>query len=405
MKKSGLVLSLTLAALFSFVSAQTTVRLAGFDGDANSMAALLDAVVNPALADDGVVAVFEPLPDFQQQLTNSLSAGTAADLFFVDILWSEAIFGTGAVAPLESVDTSAYLPNLVEAFTFEGTTFGIPKDFNTLGVEYNKDIFDDAGVEYPDADDTWDDFKQKLVAVQSALDDTYGVCVIPEMARFGTFAFATGWEPFNADGHTDLDADFRRAFEFYTGLVADGAGVTQDVVGSPGWGGGCFATDQVAVTVEGSWLAGFLRDQAPNLVYGTTLIPKDPVTGERGNFIYTVSWSVNKNADQEAALKVLKALTSEEAQQYVLEQGLAIPSIAALGDNPYFAADDKEAEIKRVIFEGASDGNVLPYKFGSYGGDWEAIVNDALSAVLLGERSVDEALAEAQVRLDSLTGR
>ena len=385
--------------------AQTTVQLSGFDGDANSMASLLENVVNPALADEGITAVFDPLPDFQQQLTNGLSAGTAADLFFVDILWSEGIFGTGAVAPLSGVDTSAYLPNLVEAFTFDGEVYGVPKDFNTLGVEYNKDIFDDAGVAYPDADDTWDEFKEKLISVQSELEDVYGMCVIPEMARFGAFAFATGWEPFDEAGHTNLDADFRRAFEFYTGLVADGAGVTQDVVGSPGWGGGCFATDQIAATVEGSWLAGFLRDQAPNLEYGTTFIPKDPVTGERGNFIYTVSWSINENADQEAARKVLEALTGKEAQQYVLEQGLAIPSIAALGDNPFFEGDDKEAEIKRVIFEGASDGNVLPYKFQNYGSDWESIINDALSSVLTAERSVDEALTEAQTRLDSLTGR
>lgn len=394
-----------LVLLSSFSLAQTTVRLAGFDGDANSMAALLDTVVNPALAADNIVAVFEPTPDFQVQLTNGLSAGTAADLFFVDINWSEGIFNTGKVAPLE-VDTSAFLPNLMEAFTFDGKVYGIPKDFNTLALAYNKDIFDEAGVDYPTADDTWDTLKEKLVTIQSTLEETYGMCVLPDMARFGAFAFATGWQPFDADGHTTLDDNFRRAFEWYTGLVADGAGITQDVVGSPGWGGGCFRTDQVAVALEGSWITGFLRDNAPNLEYGTTFVPKDPVSGQRGNYIYTVSWSINADSpNQEAALKVLEALTSEEAQQFVLEQGLAIPSRTALGDNPFFDAEGKEAENKRIVFESASDGNVLPYKFKGYGSEWESIINDALSGVLLGERTVDEALSEAQLRFDELTGR
>jgi multiple sugar transport system substrate-binding protein len=393
------------ALLVSVSLAQTTVRLAGFEGDANGMAALLDEVVNPALAADGIVAVFEPVPDFQVQLTKGLSAGTAADLFFVDIVWSEGTFNTGKVVTLDGVDTSAFLPNLMDAFTLDGKVYGVPKDFNTLALEYNKDIFDEAGVDYPNADDTWDTLKEKLVAIQSSLEDTYGMCVLPDMARFGAFAFATGWQPFNEEGHTDLDDNFRRAFEFYTSLVADGAGVTQDVVGSPGWGGGCFATDKIAATLEGGWVTGFLRDQAPNLEYGTTFLPKDPVSGQRGNYIFTVSWSINSGADQEAAMKVLEALTSEEAQQFVLEKGLAIPSRAALGDNPFFSAEGKDAENKRVVFEGASDGNVLPYKFKGYGDEWTGIINDALSGVLLGERTVDEALSEAQLRFDELTGR
>ena len=401
LQKMALGALLTLSA---FVCAQDpqTVRLSGFDGDANTMTGLLDEVVNPMLEAEGIVAVFEPTPDFQVQLTNGLSAGTAADLFFVDILWSEGIFETGEVAAVEGVSAEPFVGSLVEAFTLDGTVYGLPKDFNTLAVEYNKDIFDEAGVEYPDADDTWDDFKAKLQAVQSNLEDTYGICVIPDVARFGAFAFATGWEPFNEEGRTVLDEDFRRAFEFYTGLVADGAGVTQDVVGSPGWGGGCFATDRVAATIEGSWLAGFLRDNAPNLAYGTTFIPKDPETNERGNLIFTVSWSVNENADQDAARKVLEALTSEEAQQWVLEQGLAIPSREALADNPFLTQEGQEAEIKRVVFEGATDGNVLPYKFQNYGSEWTQIMNDALSGVLTGERTVDEALSDAQARFDAL---
>jgi multiple sugar transport system substrate-binding protein len=385
--------------------AQTEVRLAGFDGDANTMNGLLEEIVNPALESENITAVFEPTPDFQKALVNGLSAGTAADLFYVDVFWSDSIFDTGKAAALE-VDTAAYIPNLVDAFTKDGSVYGVAKDFNTLAIQYNKDIFDEAGVDYPNADDTWDTLKEKLVAIQSSLPDTYGTCVMPDFARFGAFAYATGWQPFDADGKTVLDDNFKRALEFYTGLVADGAGITHDKVGSPGWTGGCFQTDQVAIAIEGAWVGGFLRDQAPNLNYGTAPMPKDPVSGERGNFIYTVSWTVNNDsANKDAALKVLEQLTSPEAQQWVLERGLAIPSRSALSDNEYFKQEGKEAELNRIVFEGATDGNVLPFKAGSYGDEWKKIIDETLNAVLTGEKSVDDAVADAQGRFDTLTAQ
>src|SRR5690606_12914261 len=117
-------------------------------------------------------------------------------------------------------------------------------------------------------------------------------------------------------------------------------------------------------------------------------------------------WSINAASRvKDEAFKVLEALTSPEAQQWVLERGLALPSRAALVDNPYFAQDDREAQANLVVFKGASDGFVYPFKFLHYGGDWIAPINDALGAVLLGELDAVAAVAAAQRRLDALTGR
>ena len=410
MKK--LLVTLVTLALVGFGSAQTEVRIAGFDIDASNVNQVLDEVVRPMLEEQGadVEVVYEPIAgDFAQYLTNALSAGTAPDLFYVDIFWSNSVIGSGEVAPIGDLLPNGYegafLDTLVSAYTIDGNLYGIPKDFNNLVVQYNRDIFDQAGVEYPDENDTWDTFKEKLQAVQTSLDDTYGLCVVPDFARFGAFAFATGWEPFNEEGRTVLDDSFRRAFEWYTGLVEDDAGITQDVVGSPGWTGGCFATDQVATAIEGLWVAGFLRDQAPNLAYGSTFLPQDPETGERGNFVFTNSWSINEATEnKEAAIMVLEALTSPEAQTMFLEAGTAIPSRTELQDAPFFEQDTPAAELASVSFEAATGPNVRPYEFQTYGNAWKEIVDEALNAVLLGEQTIDEALAKAQTRLDELTG-
>jgi multiple sugar transport system substrate-binding protein len=280
---------------------------------------------------------------------------------------------------------------------------GMPKDFNTLAVHFNKDIFDDAGVEYPDADDTWDDFRTKLAAVHTALgDDTAGVCVVPDYARFGPFALAAGWTPFNAEGKTVLDDNFKRAFTFYTGLVADGAGVVAADVGE-GWTGGCMSSEKAAIAIEGAWIIGHLRDAAPSMVWGTAPMPKDPVTGNRGNLIFTVAWVVNSASPVSASAQTLaQLLTSEEAQQWVLEKGLALPSRSALADNAFLAGDSNVAVASKIVFDGAGDGAVMPYYFGAYGGAWMEPINSAINAVILGEQDVDTALAEAQAKLDAL---
>lgn len=114
------------------------------------------------------------------------------------------------------------------------------------------------------------------------------------------------------------------------------------------------------------------------------------------------------NADspnRDAALKVLELLTSEEAQQYTLETGLAIPSRTALSDSPFFAEETPQAQANLTIFEGVSDGNVFGFQFGAIGTDFLAPINNALSAVMTGQQDVETALQSAQAELDALSER
>lgn len=396
-------------------AAQTTVRVSGWGGtDIAIVEELIERFVKPAVEPLGIQVVYEPIADaYETYIINALSAGTAPDVFYVDIFWAEGLMRTGQLLALNDylaqsdvLKAEHIIPELLDAFTYNGNVYGIPKDFNTLAIVFNKDLFDFAGVPYPDENDDWNTFADKMRRVAAIGPDFYGLALQPEFARFGAFAYATGWQPFDENGHTNvLDPRFVEAFKWYTGLLANRAGVHPQDVGQ-GWGGGALVTEQVAAAVEGAWVLGFLRDESPNLEYGAVPMPKHPGTGERGNLIFTVSWSINANSRvKDEAFKVLEALTSPEAQQWVLERGLALPSRSALVDNPYFNQDDKEAQANYVVFQGASDGYVVPFKFREYGGAWMEPINDALIAVLLGEMDADTALREAQQRLDRLTGR
>lgn len=401
-KTKILLAGLSLLALTTAASA-VDVRISGWGG---AEVALVNGLITDVLAEDlkaaDINVVYEPVDgDFSQFITNALSAGTAPDLFYTDIFWSRAAFGTGKVEATTG-DTAPFAPNLIEAFTFDGKVMALPKDFNTLALQYNKDVFDDAGVEYPTEDETWATLQDKLVAIHEKLPDVNGICVVPDYARFAAFALGSGWEPFNAEGKTVLDDNFKRAFAWYTGLVPAGAAVAAADVGE-GWTGGCFTKELTAVAIEGAWIIGAIRDGAPNLNWGTARIPADPESGEAGNLIFTVGWTVNADSQvKDAAQKVAELLTSEKAQQWVLEQGLALPSRSALVDNPWLQGDTPEQEVNRVVFAGLEDGNVEPFFFGDLGGAWMEPINTALNSVLTGESDVDTALAAAQAKFDAM---
>ncbi|OEU70048.1 MAG: ABC transporter substrate-binding protein [Desulfuromonadales bacterium C00003068] len=402
----GKFLAVSALALGVAFSAQAeTVRLSSHGG---SDPAVIHGLLNDVLADEiaalGIDVEYAPNEgDYSQFILNALSAGTAPDVFYTDIFWSRSIFGPGQAAAVDNSDISdALLPSLVDAFTYEGNLLAVAKDFNTLAVHYDKDVFDDAGVAYPDEGDSWEVFQEKLSTVQAAFDDVYGVCVVPDYARFAAFALGTGWRPFNEEGKTVLDDNFRRAFAFYTGLIENGAGVLAADIGE-GWTGGCLGSGKAAVAMEGAWIIGYLKDAAPNMEYGTTLIPVDAETGERGNLIFTVGWTVRADSEvKDAAHQLVELLTGEKAQQWVLEQGLALPSRSSLVNNAYLEGDSKEQKANRMVFRGASEGNVMPYFFGDLGGAWLEPINSALNSVMLGEADVDTAISEAQARLDVL---
>lgn len=403
-------LAMTLLGLSTSTFALDQVTIAGWGGND---VVVMNKLVNEVLVDDfksaGLKVIYLPVEgDFSAFIINSLSAGTAPDSFYIDVSVAEALVKSGKVAvnsDLLKATAENIIPALNQAFTIEGQQYGIAKDFNTLALQYNKDIFDDAGVIYPTDNDTWADLLTKLKAVKKALgEEVAGVCVMPDYARFAPFALSTGWKPFNAEGKTVLDEHFRRAFKFYTSLKKEGVGILASDIGQ-GWGGGCFGTEKTAIAFEGNWISGYLRDKAPNLQYGSTLMPRDEKSGQRGNLLFTVAWGVNTDSKNiSATQKAIEIMTSEKAQSWVLVSGLALPSRTSLGNSSFFSSPNQENQLSKKVFDGAKDGYVMPFSFGSYGQAWMQPINEALSSVLMDQMTIDEAIKSAQIKYNGLKG-
>jgi multiple sugar transport system substrate-binding protein len=402
MKKATLISSillLGLSASFSALAQNQTLVIAGRDGptDTGLFQDVINKFVKPALAKDGIDVKFTPLGDYDKTLLNQLSAGTAADLFYLPDNTAAGLVKSGNILALDGIiNTSDFIPSLTNIYKFGGKQYGIVKDFNTLAMYFNKDLFDQAGVAYPNNTDTWDTFADKITKVQKALGaGYYGTCFPADFARFGAFAYGTGWKA----TQPVTSASFVRAFDFYTNLVKSKVAAQPSAIGL-GWGGDCLKSGKVATAFEGAWALGFLADQAPNLQYSTALIPRDPTTKQRGNFLFTVAWSINaKTKLKDAAIKALNLLTSKEAQAYVLESGLALPSRKSLQTSSYFKKTDKQAQANNTVFKGATAGPVFPFTLPPAYAD---ALNVALKEVMDGTKSRDEALKAAQAKISAI---
>ncbi|MCC6499375.1 MAG: ABC transporter substrate-binding protein [Anaerolineales bacterium] len=375
---------------------QTVVRLSGWASSPSETALLESLLYRFSVENPDIQVKYEPITgDYKQALLTSIASGTEPDIYYIDIFWWQELAKNGVLLPMDDlgVNRDAFVPSLIDAFTFDGKTYGVPKDFNTLGMFYNKDLFDKAGLEYPTDDWTWDNLKEaaaKLTDLSDSTKPVYGFCTPPDPGRFPAFVFQNGGTVMNADNSdTTLDSDAAvQAADFYTSFRAEKIGATPADLGE-GWQGTVFGKGQCAMVYEGGWLIPYLRDQFPGIKYGVVMPPAGPA-GE-GNLIFTVAWGISANTkNPDAAWRVVDFLTNEASQTTVMESGFALPSLASLQGSDYFKNNPNSAAIFNGAFNGAH-----PFFWGAVGSDVNDEMGKALERIFKENQAVADSLKAA----------
>ncbi len=114
------------------------------------------------------------MDDYFTQLQTRIVGGTAPDCFEMNIENFAAYANMGALAPIEGVDLSGMDETALSAFTVDGVQYGLPGNFSNVVLVYNKDLFDQANLEYPTSDWTQEDVQKAAEAIRALGDDIYG---------------------------------------------------------------------------------------------------------------------------------------------------------------------------------------------------------------------------------------
>ena len=110
--------------------------------------------------------------------------------------------------------------SLANASGSDGKLYGVPKDKDTVGLVYNKEMFDQAGVAYPDETWTWDD----LVSASQAIYDATGkygyMAYGDDQLGYWNFVYQAGGSILTEDNTRAnfTDPATQKGMEFYIGL-------------------------------------------------------------------------------------------------------------------------------------------------------------------------------------------
>jgi multiple sugar transport system substrate-binding protein len=270
--------------------------------------------------------------DLNQQLSQGFASGKPADVFYLgtDSLAGYASNGSLLAYGDKLSNKSDFYPALVKSFTYNGKFYCAPKDFSTLQLVINKDLWSKAGLTDKDIPTTWDQLES--VAKKLTTGGVVGLSMNGEYARLGAFMTEAGGNLMNADSSkaTANSAANVTALTFAKKLINEGVLKYAKNVGE-GDGGQALGSGKAAMTIEGNWVQGELSADFPTVKYQVAPLPAGPAG--KGTLSFSNCWGIAaKSPNQAAALKLVEQLTTSKDQLAFSKAFGVLPSIQSAAD-------------------------------------------------------------------------
>ena len=342
--------------------------------------------------------------EYWTKLEASATSNSMPDIFWMHSNQMYKYADNGILADCSDiVETDKYSENAVaNAQGSDGKIYGVPKDKDLVVLVYNKELFDQAGVSYPDDEWTWDDM---IDASEQIYDKTgkYGyMAYAHDQVGYWNFVYQNGGEILNEDG---TEAEYTEpatadAIKYYIDLQKNDWCPTQDQFANTS-ATEQFFSGQGAMFYAGSWdLTNFCTTYKDmNGKWDVAVLPKCP-NPENGDGKAVISNSVSyataaKGKNKDLAMDFLKFLGSEEGQKIEGESGVAIPAYNGLEDcwAKTFAENDYDVNVENIIpmFDYS-----VKYVNNPSRPSWEPKVEQTVLDIYAGNTSVDDGIQRMQ---------
>ena len=227
-----------------------------------------------------------------------------------------------------------WYPQTVELMVYQDKYYGLPSDFMSMVLFYNKKLFIEAGLDPNRPPKTWDEFltAAKILTRDRNNDgqvDTWGFGTVGSVdpgfeLRFTPILFSHGAEYLTSDNKCSAlnSSEAKEAFRFFINLVSEYKVVSPDVTSmNPGNVRQQMADGHVAMIIGSGWTVPILSDLNPRLdpseTLGAVSIPikigrdvQEPTTA------WISAWVINKNTKHpQEAWQLLKFMTSKAADE------------------------------------------------------------------------------------------
>ena len=276
-----------------------------------------------------------PWGQYWDKLITGLPAGSAPDIFSINALNVRDYAKNGYLLDITDlfesghVDVTKFPQHVIDIHTVNGTLWGIPKDFDSIAVFYNKDMFDAAGVAYPADDWTWDDFIETAKALTDAENGIYGVAVAASGQAWGyDYIYGNGGEVFDENGACVVNSPeaIEAMQKLADAILVEGVSPSvEDQVELDGHTR--FLSGMIAMNFGGSWNMGTYVE-----AFGDRLgVVALPIMKERKTISHGLSWvGAASTQHPEEVKKFLEFMGTYEAQAYTAN--VVIPAYEGCAD-------------------------------------------------------------------------
>lgn len=230
------LIALLVVSLLSFVvsAKPVTVKLAvwGAAQETNELMQIINRI-NDANKDTFKIEVINIPSDYYDKLQVMIAGGTPPDIFYLDHSWTPAFAARNVLLELDSliendpdIDLNDYFPNALLSAQYNGKTYGLPWIAQPVVMYYNRTMFDEAGLEYPDGTWDWDKFLEVAKKLTQDVDndgriDKYGYIQTNGWPPLEMWVWQNGGRVFSEDGKKILldSPEAVEAIQFMADLV------------------------------------------------------------------------------------------------------------------------------------------------------------------------------------------
>ena len=342
--------------------------------------------------------------EYWTKLEASATSNSMPDIFWMHSNQMYKYADNGILADCSDiVDANSFSDiSIANAQGSDGKVYGVPKDKDLVVLVYNKEIFDQAGVTYPDDTWTWDNLTEASEKIYEQTGKYGYMAYAHDQIGYWNFVYQNGGEILNEDG---TKAEYTEkatsdAIKFYVNLQNNDWCPTQEQFANTS-ATEQFFSGQGAMFFAGSWdLANFCSTYTDmNGKWDVAVLPKCP-NPESGDGRAVISNSVSyataaEGKNKDTAMDFLKFLASEEGQKIQGESGVAIPAYNGLEDTwvNTFAENGYDIHPENIIpmFDYS-----VKYVNNPSRPSWEPKVEQTVLDIYAGNTSVDDGIQNMQ---------
>ena len=348
-----------------------------------------------------VNAVSHEWAELHDKVLVSASSGSLPDVARCDIAWLPEFQKMGVLVALDEAMpnfaevSETLLASALSTANIGGHYYGLPLNTNSKILFYNTAMLEAAGVAVPATMDEWVEAVKTLSGTNANGQQVWGwnepglsgwnIC--PFIWSFG--GSLTDPDQTVASGYINSEATVK-AVDTFAQLVQAGAITGFNSGDIPMTDG--FGTGRYAMMLEGPWKSAELAGAYPDVAYGTAPIPAG--AGGSVSVLGGEDIAMFNTANQEAALKFIQFMTGEYAETEMAKCGQIPVNKAALESDTVKNA--AYAPFIQAIQTAKARPTVAAWS------EMDNALTAAMTAVVSGEKTAQQAMDELAVQFDAL---